>query len=87
MIPRQCLSCSEILKTPNIHPMLAKGHDKVEVLSTEEQEGGVEVVHFEHPAFRYFQASVIDPTSLSIESKVTGPLGIMSGHLKQMSLF
>jgi len=66
--------------------MLAKGCDKVEVLSTEEQEGGVQVVHFKHPAFRYFQASimwVIDPTLLSTESKVTGPLGIVSGHVKQ----
>ena len=77
----------ELFRDPKNSKLPPKGCDKVEVLSTEEQEGGVEVVHFEHPAFRYFQASVIDPTSLSIESKVTGPLGIMSGHLKQMSLF
>jgi len=71
---------------PNIHPMLTEGRDKVEVLSTEEQEGGVEVVHFILPSYRYFQTSstwIIDPTSLSIESKVTGPLGIMSGHVKR----
>ena len=70
---------------PNIHPMLTKGRDKVEVLSTEEQAGGVEVVHFNLPSYRYFQTSitwVIDPSSLSIDSKFIGPLGIVNGRLK-----
>ena len=70
---------------PNIHPMLTKGRDKVEVLSTEQQEGGVEVVHFNLPSYRYFQTSitwVIDPSSLSIDSKFIGPLGIVNGRLR-----
>ena len=70
---------------PKIHPMLTEGRDKVEVLSTEEQEGGVEVVHFILPSYRYFQTSVtwvIDPGSLSIKSKFTGPLGIVKGRVK-----
>ena len=71
---------------PSIHPMLTKGRDKVEVLSTEEQAGGVEVVHFTIPSFWFFRTSitwVIDPSSLSIDSKVTGPLSIMNGHVKR----
>ena len=36
--------------------MLAKGRDKVEVLSTEEQEGGVQVAHLKTPSFPVFSS-------------------------------
>ena len=67
---------------PNIHPMLTKGRNEVEVLSTEEQEGGVEVVHFTLPNFWYSVTWFIDPSSLSIDAKFTGPLGIVNGQVK-----
>ena len=66
---------------PTFNPLMDKDLHKVEIVSIENRDGGVEVVQFTLPVFWKLRVSVtwtIDPKSLSIDSDVTDPFGILT---------
>ena len=73
---------------PTFNPLMNPDLQKVEIVSIEEKDRGVEVVNFTLPIFWKAWVSVtwsIDPSSLSIDSDVTDQFGILTlAHEKWM---
>ena len=71
----------ELFRDPKSLPTVDKDLHKVEIVSIENRDGGVEVVQFTLPVFWKLRASStwrIDPNSLSIDADVTDPFGILA---------